>query len=53
MNACRLNNDYFLREMPPASSRAAVLGILTADITDLPISLCLMFLLRAAREELK
>lgn len=39
MNACRLNNDHFLREMPPASSRAAVLGILTADITDLPISL--------------
>lgn len=37
MNACRLNNDHFLREMPAASSRAAVLGILTADITDLPI----------------
>lgn len=37
MNACRLNNDHFLKEMPPASSRATVLGILTADITDLPI----------------
>lgn len=37
VNACRLNNDHFLREMPSASSRAAVLGILTADITDLPI----------------
>lgn len=35
MNACRLNNDHFLKEMPPASSRAAVLGILTADIIDL------------------
>lgn len=37
MNACRLNNDHFLKEMPPASCRATVLGILTADITDLPI----------------
>lgn len=37
MNACRLNNDDFLRAMPPAFSRAAVLGILTADITALPI----------------
>lgn len=36
MNACRLNNDHFLKEMHPASSRATVLGILTADITDLP-----------------
>lgn len=36
MNACQLNNDHFLKEMSHASSRAAVLGILTADITDLP-----------------
>lgn len=35
MDACSLNNDHFLKEMPPASSRAAVLGIETADITDL------------------
>lgn len=39
VDACRLNNDHFLREMPSASSRATVLGILTADITDLPIPL--------------
>ena len=37
MDACSLNNDHFLKEMPPASSRAAVLGIETADITDLLI----------------
>ena len=37
MDACRLNNDDFLKEMPPAPSRATVLGILTADITDLLI----------------
>lgn len=36
MNACGLNNDHFLKAMPHASSRASVLGILTADIIDLP-----------------
>lgn len=35
------------------SSRAVVLGILTADITELPTLLCFMFLFRTAREGLK
>lgn len=37
MDACRLNNDHFLKDMAPASSRAAVLGILSVDIMDLLI----------------
>lgn len=51
MNAFWLNNDHFLKEVPHASSRAAVLGILTADITDLPTPP--LFFIRATREGLK